>query len=188
MSYASLSRDTGIQVKTIRNYVEIAKDTLIAFEVPAFRKTVTRKAVASSKLFLFDVGVVGALAQRGQVQEGSELFGFAFEHFIALELRAYLSYRRTRLELTHWRSLSQMEVDFVVGERLAIEVKTTTHVTSADLKGLRALRDEGLVKEFAVVSRDPVKRNIDGITIWPWREFLSELWRGRDASMATLFA
>lgn len=119
---------------------------------------------------------MGTLAKRGPVQEGSEVFGYAFEHFIALELRAYLSYRRKRLELTHWRSTSRMEVDFLVGERLAIEVKTTTHVTSADLKGLRALRDEGIVQDFFAVSRDPVKRIVDGITIWPWRQFLSELW------------
>ena len=37
---------------------------------------------------------------------------------------------------------SQLEVDFVIGDEVAIEVKATERLRKNDLKGLRALADE----------------------------------------------
>ena len=68
-----------------------------------------------------DVGVANTLAKRGHVEPGSELFGRAFEHFIFLELRAYLDYRRIDQPLTYWRCQSQFEVDFIIGDTIGIE-------------------------------------------------------------------
>ena len=70
------------------------EDTLVAFQLKAFTKTSKRKAISRSKLYFFDIGVTNSLANRGEIKEGSELFGKAFEHFILLEVRAYLSYTR----------------------------------------------------------------------------------------------
>ena len=99
---------------------------------------------------------------------------------MALELMAYLSYSRIDEPLQYWRSTSKFEVDFVVGCQLAIEVKGTNHVVDKHLKGLRALAEEDLVAQFCVVSLDARKRiTADGITIWPYQEFLRELWDNR---------
>jgi uncharacterized protein len=178
LAYQALASDTGIQAKTIRNYVEILKDTLIGFEVEAFRATKSRKAIARSRFYLFDIGVTNTLCQRGEIREKSELFGRAFEQLIMLELRAYLSYTRSRKPLCYWRSTSQFEVDAVVGREFAVEVKATDLVSDRDLRGLLALREEGLIKRYCVVSLDPEPRHVNGIDIWPWRHFLNELWRG----------
>lgn len=78
--------------------------------------------------------------------------------------------------LCYWRSTTQYEVDLVVGTELAIEIKTTERVSDKHLKGLRALREEGLVRSFLVVSRDPVPRVMAGIEILPWQIFLERLW------------
>jgi len=179
LAYQTLASDTGIQAKTIRNYVEILKDTLLGFEVEAFRATKSRKAIARSRFYLFDIGVTNTLCQRGAIREKSELFGKAFEHFIMLELRAYLSYTRSRKALCYWRSTSQFEVDAVVGRDVAIEIKASDAVSDRDLRGLHALREEGLVARYLVVSLDPQPRRSHGVEIWPWQQFLAELWRGR---------
>ena len=77
----------------------------------------------------------------------------------------------------YWRSTSQFEVDIVVEEDLAIEIKSSHLVTDKHLKGLRALKQENLIKRYVVVSLDNVKRTTeDGIEIWPWKEFLTQLW------------
>ncbi|MBT3256898.1 MAG: hypothetical protein HN366_10625 [Deltaproteobacteria bacterium] len=48
-----------------------------------------------------------------------------------------------------------------------------------NLRGLRALREEGVVENFAVVSRDRYQRKIsDGIVVFPWHVFLDKLWSG----------
>lgn len=50
-------------------------------------------------------------------------FGDALEHLIATELTAFLSYTRSDFPLCYWRTTSQIEVDFIVGDSIAIEVK-----------------------------------------------------------------
>lgn len=177
VNLANIASDCGVATKTLRGYYEILNDTLLGFEVPAFQSTRKRKAISRSKYWLFDIGVVAALAQRGAVEIGSELFGKALEHFIALELRAYLSYFHKKMPLQYWRSTSQFEVDFIVGSKLAIEVKATDHVQTKHLKSLRALQDEGLIENYCVVSLDSNYRRTDsGIEIYPLAMFLKKLW------------
>ncbi|MBI2602646.1 MAG: ATP-binding protein [Deltaproteobacteria bacterium] len=180
INYASLASDCGIPVRTLQGYFSILNDTLLGFEVPPFLKTIKRKAITRSKYFLFDVGVVNHLARRGKIALKSELFGSAFEHFIALELRAWLSYTRRNDELRYWRSTSQFEVDYIIGTKLAIEVKGTDLVTDKHLRGLRALAEEGLIEQYVVVSLDANKRiTDDGILILPWKIFCRELWENK---------
>jgi predicted AAA+ superfamily ATPase len=72
-------------------------------------------------------------------KEGGVEFGKAFEQFIAMELRAWLSYRRLREPLRYWRTQAGSEVDFLIGEDIAIEVKAIRTVSDNHLKGLRVL-------------------------------------------------
>jgi predicted AAA+ superfamily ATPase len=80
--------------------------------------------------------------------------------------------------LAYWRSTSDFEVDFILNDRTAIEVKAKTNVSDRDLRGLRALREEGLLKHYLVVSLETTPRRVDGIQILPWQEFLARLWEG----------
>ncbi|OIO07633.1 MAG: hypothetical protein AUJ52_09780 [Elusimicrobia bacterium CG1_02_63_36] len=176
LNYEGIAGDCGVPARTVRNYVAILEDTLVGFEVPAFRATRRRKAISRSKFFFFDIGVVNALSRRGEIKPRSELFGKCFEHFLFLELRAYLSYRRKRIPLQYWRSTSGFEVDCVLGDRLALEFKSSDEVSGRHLRGLKALREEGKVKDYAVVSLVPESRRMEGIKIYPWRKFLDALW------------
>jgi predicted AAA+ superfamily ATPase len=179
LHYQGLASDAGVPARTLQNYVQLLEDTLIGFQVPAFQASRKRKAITRSKFYFFDIGVVNALARRGLIQPKSELFGKAFEHLLVLELRAYLGYRRRPEPLQYWRTGSGFEVDCVIGNRLALEFKATDLVTERHLRGLKALREEGLVKDYAVVSTDPVARTVDGIRVYPWKDFLSALWADR---------
>ncbi len=175
--YANFSSDTGVPKRTLENYLSILEDTLIGFSVEPYLNTKKRKAMTKSKFFLFDVGVVNYLSNRNQIQFKSEIFGRAFEHFIALELRAYLNYNQKNLKIQYWRSTTQFEVDFIIGEKLALEVKSTDLIGEKHLKGLRALKEEGLISHYGVVSLDLNKRvTKDNIEIWPYQEFLKLLW------------
>lgn len=98
------------------------------------------------------------------------------------ELKGFLDYNRRKEKLWYWRTRSSsFEVDFVLGDPLAVETKTTKQVdTKNDLKGLRALEEEGLVEKLVPVSRDPFTRKTDdGILLLPWDEFLTWLWEGK---------
>ncbi len=186
INYAGIASDCGVPARTVEGYFSILEDTLTGFSLAPFLRTQKRKAITRKKHWLFDLGVVRSLTRRGRVEPRSELFGRAFEHFIALELRAWSSYTRQVHPLQYWRSTSQFEVDFVFGNRWAIEVKGTTEVVDKHLKGLRAFKEEGLVPVLGVVSLDPhYRKTADGLHIWPWDVFLRELWgRGTPAPTA----
>lgn len=179
ISYQSLAGDCGVSPNSIKSYIEILEDTLIAFQLRAFTKTTKRKAISRSKLYFFDIGVTNSLANRGEILPDSELFGKAFEHFVLLEIRAFISYSRKRCRMRYWRSTSRFEVDLILDNKWAIEIKSTKSVHEGHLKGLRALREEGVIENFAVVSRDRHERKIsDGIVVFPWDVFLDKLWTG----------
>lgn len=179
INYESLASDCQVSPSTLKNYVQILEDTLLGFRLPGYTKTRKRKAISRAKHYLFDIGVTNALCQRGGIVERSELFGFAFEHFIILELRAYLSYTRIAKSLMYWRSTSKLEVDVILDDDVAIEIKASGLVSDKHLKGLRALQEEKIHKRFLVVSMDTALRKTeDGIEIYPWKLFLEQLWRG----------
>ena len=177
LNYQRIASESGVPTRTVANFVEVLKDTLLAFELEAERKTRTRKATAKSKLYFFDVGVANYLAGRKEILERSKAFGIALEHFVLQEIRAYLGYRQLDLKMTYWRAASsRFEVDCVVNQALALEIKSSTKFSEKMLEGLRAFQDEKKMNRSILVCRDPIEREIDGIEVMPIEKFLSRLW------------
>ena len=179
VNYENFSRDLQISPSTFKNYIEILNDTLLGFPLPGYTKTKKRKAITRAKYYLFDLGVTNTICHRGLIKKKSELFGKAFEHFIILEVRAYLSYARKFLNMSYWRSTSQAEVDLIIDNKIAIEIKSTPLIQDKHLKSLRFLKEEQIIKKYIVVSLDTEKRvTKDNIQILPWEMFLKKLWKG----------
>lgn len=177
LNFTSIANDSAVPQRTIREYYKILEDTLVGYQLPAYQKTVKRKPMATSKFYLFDLGVANTLMRRAEIRAGSELFGRAMEHLVFLELKAYLDYQRLDLPLTYWRSLSQMEVDFVIGDAVAIEVKMRPRIAAADLKGLMALHEEVPLKRRIVVAAESRYRRTDnGTEVIPYQQFFRDLW------------
>jgi uncharacterized protein len=179
VNFTAVGSDTGVPPRTIREYYQVLEDTLIGYVVPTFQQTSKRKPVTTPKFYFFDVGVANTLAKRGAIEAGSELFGRALEHLVFLELRAYLDYHRLDFPLTYWRCQSKLEVDFVVGDDIAIEVKGKSLVSARDLKGLRALSEEvTLQRKLLVCTEREPRRLDDGTEVLPIATFLRQLWDG----------
>ena len=90
-----------------------------------------------------------------------------------------MSYTRQRVEQRYWRSISQFEVDLLLGRSRAIEIKATEHPSEKHLKGLRALMEEKIFQYYFLVCLTPLRRvTEDGIVIIHWRDFLTEMWSG----------
>ncbi len=176
VNYTRVASDAQVPASTVREYYGILKDTFIAREVAAYTKTRTRKAVSTSKYYLFDIGLARHLQGRRGLPPGTPEYGEAFESVVFQEISAYCDYHRIGPP-RYWRSTSQFEVDFVV-EGLAVEVNAKRTVSNRDLRGLQALRQENLLSHYVVVSLEPLARRVDGIDILPWREFFSRLWGG----------
>lgn len=176
LNFTSISNDAAVPISTVREYYSILEDTFIGFMLPAWTKTIKRKPISTAKFYYFDIGVKNILAGFNSILPQTDVYGKTFEHFIALELRAYLSYQRKHLPLNYWQSKNGQEVDFIVGDNVAIEVKATNRIQDKHLKGLKALAEENLCKRYLLVSQDTLKRKVENIEIIHWREFIDKLW------------
>lgn len=179
LNYTNIASDCSVSSPTVKGYFQILEDTLLGHFVPAYQKKPKRKVIAAPKFYFFDVGVVNYLLKRGKIEEGSEIYGNAFEHFIFLELHAHSSYSGQDYKISYWRTTSQLEVDFILGNHeAAIEVKSTRNITSRHLKGLKAFQEEYEVQQSIIVCNEPMPRMLDGVLILPWQVFVERLWKG----------
>jgi len=176
VNFTNIASDAQVARTTVYEYYEILKDTLILRELPSWRKTVKRKPLASSKYYFFDVGVVSALQGRPFLP-GTPEFGEAFETFLMHELVCWSDYV-SGASFSFWRSTSGFEVDFIIDDHTAVEVKAKKDVSPQDLKGLRAIGEESRFKRYLCVCMAPRRREVDGIQILPYADFLHALWAG----------
>lgn len=179
VNFTNVANDAQVARTTVYEYFDILKDTLVLYELPPWRKTKKRKPLASSKYYFFDVGIVSALQGR-RFRAGVPEFGEAFETYLMHELTSYCNYVSGDV-LSYWRSTSGFEADFIIGDHTAVEVKAKENVSPQDIKSLRALAEEKKQKHYLCVSLETRPRNVGGIMILPYQEFLNRLWSGEYA-------
>ena len=182
VNFTNVANDAQVPRTTVYEYFEILKDTLILQELPAWRASRRRKPICSSKYYFFDVGVVSALQGRA-FRPATPEFGQAFETYLMHELVAYRDYVSGE-PLSHWRSTSGFEVDFILGDHTAVEAKAKATVAANDLKSLHALGEEDMLRRRICVSLEPRPRQTDGILVLPYGEFLDRLWDGEFSGAA----
>jgi len=176
INFANVASDAQVAPSTVREHYQLLEDTLIGFFLLPWTNSKRRKAISTAKFYFFDTGVTHTLAGTKQLERNSDLFGRSFEHFVAMEIRSALSYRRMRESLRFWRSTHGHEVDFVVGGRFAVEVKAKARVSERDARGLKAFQEEQAVRHYYLVSQDRIERKSEGVEYIYWETFLTRLW------------
>ena len=181
VNFSTIARDCGVSSQTIKGYFQILEDTLLGRWLPSFRRRPKRRVAAAPKFYFADVGTVNFLAKRGRLEQGSELFGKAFENWCFHELNAYNLYTETFAEFYYWRLAGGTEVDFIINDmEIAIESKAARKITATHLKGLRSLVVDhpGIKRRLVVSCEDKPRLTDDGIEIIPAAEFPKMLWGG----------
>lgn len=176
INYTNISRDSEVPKSTVQEYFQILRDTLVGDDLPAWKRTLKRKPVSTSKFYFFDIGLARFLQNRRGLKAGSPEFGEAFESYMYHEVRAYCDYRGG-CDIAYWRSTSGFEVDFIINDKTAVEVKAKTNITGHDYKGLRSLKEEALLENYILVSLEDTPRKVEGIQILPWKRFIENLWQ-----------
>ena len=181
INFSAFASDVGVSRQAIKTWYKILLDTFMVKEIKPYGKTKKRKETSFSRFYFFDVGIARSLAHMSVPTETMTEYGTLFETYIAMELIAYIDYAAIHnTDLTYYRtSDGKREVDFIIGDKIAIEVKSTKSVTDRHLANLRELKEEGIFSKYIVVSREESSRMLDdGILILPWKDFLGRLWNG----------
>ena len=182
VNYSNIAQDCGVSAKTVKEYFSILQETMLGFYLPAFTRVVKRRLMQSPKFYFFDVAIPNYLLRRTRLMPGTDFYGHALEHFIIQELRAYLSYYFGEdKSLCYWRTLdNKYEVDAVIGNaEVAVEIKSSDSISSHDTKGLKAFGEEHPDAKLILLSMEERPRMLNGIEIWPIKQFLSRLWEGK---------
>jgi predicted AAA+ superfamily ATPase len=177
INYADLATQTGWPRTSVQEYVQTVKATGMAYELPAKTGT-ARRAIRTAKLYLFDTGVTQYLQSQDPHAPPSDRCATPFQHWVLHELRYFVDWIKSTPSVTHWRSTGGHSVDFILNDETAIAANGTTQVGTAELKGLRALREEGACKRYCLVCCEPTERTVDGIEILPYLTFVKRLWDG----------
>jgi uncharacterized protein len=179
VNYSNIAAECGISSPTVKEYFQILEDTLTGRFLPSFQKKPKRRVILAPKFYYFDVGIVNYLLKRGKIETGSESYGNAFEHFIYQEMVAHAHYSGIQYPLHYWRTTSQIEIDFVLGDHeIAIEVKSTANANPRHTKGLQSFAEEYTVKKLILVTNDLFPRQMGEVLVLPWQIFIQKLWAG----------
>lgn len=179
VNFTAIASDVGVSRQTVSDWYQILVDTLIGYELRSFTSGKKRKTFGMPKFYFFDLGVARILQNAPVPTSVQTEYGKCFEHYVFMELRAYLDYVQSKMNFSYWRTTSGFEVDFVIGEQVAIETKTTKKVDNRDLRGLRAFMEEKICHRYILVCCEERPRKLqDGIEIMPWKHFLANLWDG----------
>ena len=179
MNYENVASDCGVSANTVKAYYKILVDTLLGFEVPAYRKVIKRKLYKASRFYYFDVGIANYLTGRHHLSDKTPEYGHAFEHLIMQEIVAYLGYSDSDETLSYWHTYDNHEVDAVIGDaRVAIEIKSTDHVDHNDKKGVMEFAKEHPETKQILVSRDRVSRRSGDVDLYYVTDFFKALWAG----------
>jgi hypothetical protein len=143
-----------LDIKTYERYKTAALNTFILFEIPAWSKpsSINKRFTKSPKLFFTDTNMAAYLLRRDLkdiYNNDRSAMGRLFENFIATEIMKN-AVSLTGLEVSHFRTSDQKEVDFVLekgGQVVGIEVKLNSTPSTHDFNGLRVLR-EATGKQF----------------------------------------
>jgi predicted AAA+ superfamily ATPase len=178
LNLSEVARECQVSRKTVEGYLGILEDLLLSFQVPVFTKRAQRHLSAHPKFFWFDAGVFVATRPAGPLDRPEEIAGAALEGLVAQHLRAWIDYTGSDFTLSFWRTKAGNEVDFVVYGRdgfWAVEVKHTAVIRPADLRGLRAFREDYPEATLRLLYRGREALELDGILCLPCEDFLLRL-------------
>jgi len=146
VNYSKLSSDAEVPKETVRRFVQLLEDTLLAFRLTPFQPglSTSRRLVQRERILLFDVGVRNALlgVHRRKILQGQ--IGPVFEQWVMLQVIYLNRALRKGWKLSTYRTEAGAEVDLVIDrgdDFLGIEIKASRTVANQDARGLSSLKE-----------------------------------------------
>jgi len=139
---AQLGRAINVSEVTIRDYLDIAHQTLIWRNIPSYAGTATRSVVKMPKGILRDVGLLnylGNITTREQLVR-SPLIGQIFESFVIEEiLKGMHASNIAKWDYSYYRTRNGAEIDLILEGSFGLIPIEIKFGTSTRLKQLSAL-------------------------------------------------
>ena len=115
LNYNSLARDTGVSVKTIKNWLSILTASFIVYKLPPYFENFRKRSVKSPKYYFMETGLLCFLLgiQNAKQAARDPLTGSIFENLIVMEcLKTQFNQGRIP-ELYFFRDSGGNEIDLI---------------------------------------------------------------------------
>jgi len=142
---AGLARSLALSPQTVERYITLLEEVFLIKRIPSWGG-INSRAVNSPKLAFVDSGIAAMLSgcDEDHLRRLDSPLGPLLENFIAMEIARQLSWAKQTIEMFHYRTRDQVEVDIVLQNRrrqvVAIEVKASATARSDDFRGIRHLQ------------------------------------------------
>ena len=147
LNFAELSRTAALAQSTLKRYFALLEMLFLVVRLPSWERNPGKRLVKAPKVFLPDSGLLNHFmaATSESLAAKPGLPGAVVETFVLTELLKHVAFSVQRLSLWHYRTQTNIEVDFILENRLGqitgIEVKASATVDGKDFKGLRHLQE-----------------------------------------------
>lgn len=150
-SYSSLSRNLGISIEAVVNYISYLEASYLIGELRLYAKTAEKSLRANRKYFIVDCGLRNAVMRLTSI--AGENIGLLVESVIQKHVSVYADARG--MSVSYFRERG--EVDIVLHSRdsvMPIEVKYQSGIAKADYKNLIIFMEKFNVDKGVLVTRD----------------------------------
>lgn len=177
-----IAQEVGVNDTTVAGYFEILEDTLLGFLLPAFHFSIRKAQKQAPKFYFVDPGIKRALDRTLSVEllPQTSAWGEAFEHWVILEIKKNISYRRLDWDLSYLRTKDDVEIDLIIDRpgknRVLIEIKSSSRVMERDAKALATLgADVDPKAKKWLLSADPLEQKFGSVQALHWQAALEKL-------------
>lgn len=145
LSVTGLSNDARLAARTVNRYLDLLEEIFLIKRIPAWSRNLSARATGTPKVAMVDSGIAANLLglDATQFKRPGGSFGPLLESFVVMELARQITWSDEQVELSHYRTRDQVEVDAVLenrrGQVVGVEVKASSTVRADDFRGLRHL-------------------------------------------------
>jgi hypothetical protein len=156
-SYSSLSRNLGISIEAVINYISYLEAAYLVGELRLYSKTQEKSLRSNRKFFLMDCGLRNAVQRSMSIQ--GENIGLLVESVI--QKHVYVFAEARGMKTSYFREKG--EVDIILHSRdilLPIEVKYQSSISKSDCKTLVSFMEGEKIDKGILVTRDLLDRQV----------------------------
>ncbi len=148
LNNTEVAKELGVDYRTYEKMFTFALNSFLVFNVKPWARPnkLSKRFVKSPKLYFTDCNFLSYIMKRDideMYENDKKAFGHVFENFVATELLK--SAKLNNLELSHYRTQSGKEADFVLenaqGDVVGIEVKSAKDIDKKAYSGLLELKE-----------------------------------------------
>lgn len=148
LNNTEVAKELGVDYRTYEKMFAFALNSFLVFNVKPWARPnkLSKRFVKSPKLYFTDCNFLSYIMKRDideMYVNDKKAFGHVFENFVATELLK--SAKLNNLELSHYRTQSGKEADFVLenaqGDVVGVEVKSAKDIDKKAYSGLLELKE-----------------------------------------------